>query len=162
MGTDVRGFEVAQASPCGAKWSSMSGSACVRTCGMCRARVFEVDGLSRPEVQALVGALRPAFRVRDDGTLLLRDCPVGRHVRARQSRRRAWLLATASVVGFVLGLWWAGRDATLALSDPPEPPQEIVTSHIGFDRNAGRGALRPRELEIPDAWLRAHRQLWWP
>ncbi|MBS2030519.1 MAG: hypothetical protein JST54_21635 [Deltaproteobacteria bacterium] len=129
MGTDVRGFEVVRASSCGASWSTMSGSACARTCSLCRLRVLEVDGLSRPQVQALVGRERPQFFVREDGTLLLSDCPLGRSVRERQRRRRGSIVA--ALIGVILGfaVSRSERDATLVLSDPfttwPCAPSQI-------------------------------------
>jgi hypothetical protein len=93
MGRDVRGFQVRIASPCSVEWSSMTGTARVRFCGLCQKNVYELSGLTRDEVLALLAA-KPdvcvSFFQRDDGTVLTADCAVGARL-ARRARRAAWM-----------------------------------------------------------------------
>lgn len=76
------------ATPCPARWDSMSGTDRIRFCPQCRLNVYNLSGLSRGEAEALVaakeGRLCIRFFRRIDGTILTQVCPVG----IRLSRRR--------------------------------------------------------------------------
>ncbi len=84
----------------------MSGNDRVRFCSLCRKNVFELSGLSRDEALRLLEQKPNAcvrFFVRDDGTVLTDDCPVGLRL-ARKAVRwtRAKAAATVATVLSVL------------------------------------------------------------
>ena len=88
--TDILG-RVRVASPCGVGWESMEGGGSVRFCRLCSLNVYDISGMTRAEVEALVlkteGRLCGRLTRRADGTVLTKDCPVGlRAVRARATR----------------------------------------------------------------------------
>jgi len=99
------------ASPCKMKWENMQGDERTRHCGVCRLNVYNVAGLSRVEALALLVRSNSGERVcmrvmrRADGTLITRDCPVGKRI-ADQVRLRV-----ASLAVFMAGFFWfsAGR-----------------------------------------------------
>jgi hypothetical protein len=74
--TDALRFEVA--APCPMKWSAMKGDDRKRFCNACQQHVFNLSGLRRDEVDALVqhtgGQVCVRFFRRADGTVLTRDC----------------------------------------------------------------------------------------
>ena len=81
----------------------MSGTERVRFCGLCQKSVYELSGLTRAEVLALLQAKPDAcvtFFQREDGTVLTADCPVGERL-TRTARRIAW--ATRSVLVAMAG-----------------------------------------------------------
>jgi hypothetical protein len=84
------------ASPCGVGWETMEGDARVRFCRLCSLNVYDLSGMTRAEVEALVlkteGRLCGRLTRRADGTILTKDCPVG----IRALRRRATLAAGAA------------------------------------------------------------------
>lgn len=100
------------ASPCSVPWSSMEGDDRRRHCRQCDRAVYDLSSLSRDEAEALVGAraatgerLCVSFFVRQDGTVLTADCPVGL---AAVRRRLAWIAASLgallALVAGVVGL----------------------------------------------------------
>jgi hypothetical protein len=95
-------FEVA--APCTEPWSAMVGDERARRCVRCALTVFNVSQLDRAEVEALLhaktGRVWLRFFRRADGTVLTRDCPVGR----ARLRRRA-LSAVATMLALVWGVW---------------------------------------------------------
>lgn len=77
-------FDVSQlrvAKPCSALWSEMKGDGQRRFCESCKKNVYNVAGMSRDEVRALIAQseVLPCLRLsrRADGTVITRDCPVG-------------------------------------------------------------------------------------
>ncbi len=69
------------ASPCKADWNEMSGDDRSRYCGKCEKNVYNLSSMTRDEAAALIeekeGKLCVRFFVREDGTMLTQDCPVG-------------------------------------------------------------------------------------
>jgi hypothetical protein len=85
------------ATSCPARFGEMDGDERERMCDRCRKRVYDVDGLSTEEIDALVSKVQPGttlFR-RADGTLIAGDCPVG-----RGRTRNALAMVAGGVVAF--------------------------------------------------------------
>jgi hypothetical protein len=90
------------ASPCSEAWDEMAGDDRVRHCGACRQHVYNLSGMTRAEAEALIrernGNLCVRFYERADGTVLLRDCSVGR---VRTVGKVALAIAAGAIVGGV-------------------------------------------------------------
>jgi hypothetical protein len=86
------------ASPCTADWNQMTGDERTRHCGQCRKNVYNLSGMTRDEAEALLrernGDLCVRYYQRQDGTILLADCTIGR---ASRNRHR-WIAAGAAAV----------------------------------------------------------------
>lgn len=99
--------DIRMASPCSAGWDTMEGDDRARFCGTCAKHVYNVLGLHRDEVDALLErtegrACVRGRRRRRDGTLLLGDCPVGlRGVRDRGRKVAAVLALGLAGIGIV-------------------------------------------------------------
>jgi hypothetical protein len=69
------------ASPCSAAWDEMNGDDRVRFCDHCDLNVYNLSTMSAQAAAALVrekeGRLCVRFYARRDGTMLVRNCPVG-------------------------------------------------------------------------------------
>lgn len=89
------------ASPCSVAWDAMEGDERVRHCAVCSLNVYNLAGMTREEVRALLtrGEGRVCGRLyrRADGTVLTRDCPTG----LRALRRRASRAAAAAVAALL-------------------------------------------------------------
>lgn len=91
--------DIRVAKPCSADWNDMAGDDRVRHCGACRLNVYNVAGLTKGEVAALL-AEREKGRVclrlsrRADGTLITADC----WERLREARRRGWYAFAVALV----------------------------------------------------------------
>jgi hypothetical protein len=127
------------ASPCSMKWENMKGDERTRLCADCNLSVHNVEGMSRSEVAALleraVDGERVCMRVvrRSDGTLLTRDCPVGKKIADRVKLR------VASAALFFTGLFWlslgrAENSPLMGEMEPMNPP--IPTRQVGFGKIA--------------------------
>src|SRR5690348_13585109 len=84
--------ELQMASPCSADWEQMPGTERVRRCHKCRLNVYRVSDLTREEAEEVVEAqeghaCRYLYR-RQDGTVLVQDCPKG--VAALRKASRWW------------------------------------------------------------------------
>lgn len=94
------------ASPCRTKWDDMIGDDRKRFCSLCQLNVYNVSSMSRSEAEELLNntdsksvCLR-LFR-RADGTIITKDCPVGKELLTRAKRRmRAWAAIVANVFNF--------------------------------------------------------------
>lgn len=138
------------ATPCQESWADMTGDERVRFCGRCSLHVYNLSELSEPEALALMkqseGRACVRFFQRKDGTVLTKDCPVGRKRRwkvlASMTGLAALLLTgiAAIAVGesrssgayqrppwLVTILRWLGQDEpppmpTMGKPCPPTPP----------------------------------------
>jgi hypothetical protein len=84
--------ELQMASPCSANWDEMKGTERVRRCRNCWLNVYRVCDLTREEAEEVVAAheghaCRSLYR-RQDGTVLVADCPKG--VAAVRKASRWW------------------------------------------------------------------------
>lgn len=92
------------ASPCYERWDNMKGDARTRHCASCKLNVYNVREMTTAEVEALLqrtnGRLCVRLYRRWDGTVLMRDCPVG--VKRARVRMVAALATAASFVMVLL------------------------------------------------------------
>ena len=90
------------ASPCTADWNTMEGDDHCRFCSLCRKNVYNLEGLSEPEIRELTSSqdspICARFFQRADGTVLTSNCPVGAADSRRRIRKRITALA---FVGFI-------------------------------------------------------------
>jgi hypothetical protein len=115
------------ASPCAARGDApLIGSGRERYCWRCGRDVYDIASLSPQDARAVLGlggaAPPPRLYVRDDGSVMTADCPVG----MRRRRVRRWL--AASMWAFILA-------APLALAWPPQlregPTDADFTAALG-------------------------------
>ena len=99
---DINSLRIA--SPCSVGWETMSGDERTRHCDLCHLSVFNISGMTKPEVENLVGTRdgRLCIRMfrRPDSNVLTADCPVG----LRAVRKRVARYAGASLAA-ILGLF---------------------------------------------------------
>lgn len=126
MGPEHGPLRIELATPCSADWSAMSGDERRRSCAQCRKHVYDLSGLTRDEIRALLsrpeGSPCVRFYQRADGTVLTADCPVGLRERAARlawRARAAWAAAVVAILG-VLGLG-AAADVEPGRELPPLP-----------------------------------------
>lgn len=78
----VRIKKVEIATPCSVPWSSMSGDQAVRFCGKCSKNVYNVSEMHELDLLEMIKQKegKVCLRVfrRRDGTIITKDCPVGR------------------------------------------------------------------------------------
>jgi hypothetical protein len=144
------------ASPCAASWADMTGDERVRHCGLCDQAVYNLSDMTRAEAEALVrgrtGRLCARLYRRSDGTVMTRDCPVGR---LRTVRRRVAAAVGAvgvllvTLVGWVVGTPGRAREVAdraravepfrtvMDWIDPPPRPEALM----------GEVLLSPEEIE---------------
>jgi hypothetical protein len=100
---------VRPASPCREDWSTMEGDDRVRACARCNQNVYNLSEMTREEAHALVvareGEVCVKYFRRSDGTILTKDCTVGKQRRRHRRFLAAGIVASivAGVVGFVGG-----------------------------------------------------------
>jgi hypothetical protein len=89
------------ASPCNANWDEMAGDDRVRHCRLCKLDVYNLSDMSRDEAQTLIaarnGRLCVRYFQRTDGTMLLKDCTLGK------ARRRTRVVLAAGVAALLGG-----------------------------------------------------------
>ncbi|MBX9685659.1 MAG: hypothetical protein K2X27_03090 [Candidatus Obscuribacterales bacterium] len=96
------------ASPCSAKWESMSGPEKSKVCGSCLLNVYDFDSMDIEQVKDAVlkreGKIYTRLYKRKDGRFLSRDCPVG--VKKKQDQIAAIcgvvLLLVAAIAALIL------------------------------------------------------------
>jgi hypothetical protein len=111
--------DVRVANPCKASWDAMYGDDRVRFCASCKLNVYNLSGMTRPEVtqlfQLVEGRLCVRFYRRTDGTLLTQDCPVGMKWTGGVARAASLVLwASAPFWGAWSIIYWKDIQATLA------------------------------------------------
>lgn len=134
MSHPLRGVTVA--SPCQADWNLMQGNEQVRFCGDCQLNVYNLSGMSREAVAALLlnteGRLCVRFFQRSDGTIMTQDCPIG--LRAIHKRKITRLSKVAAVITLVtvMGSFCVGHaekartGATVSVSKQKREPRQIL------------------------------------
>jgi len=116
------------ATPCPISWEQMTGDGRVRFCGHCQLNVYNISELSRLEAEALIasteGRLCAKLFRRADGTILIKDCPVGlRALRMRVSKRVAAVFAAiASISSAAFGQQSSAKEGKTACT-----PQTRIT-----------------------------------
>lgn len=96
------------AAPCSAKWDDMQGAGAIRFCHLCELNVYDTKLMSEAEISELMSLNEQNGRQtclklyrRADGTLLTRDCPIGKRIKDRCAQ--AGMLVRAAVL---LALGW--------------------------------------------------------
>ncbi|MBS1953708.1 MAG: hypothetical protein JST89_05975 [Cyanobacteria bacterium SZAS-4] len=83
--------DVAIAAPCPTSWEGMEGDDKVRYCSLCSLNVYNLSGMTRKEGETLMKSANGPMCIRlfrrKDGTLITKDCPVGRRLRDAFSRK---------------------------------------------------------------------------
>ena len=97
------------ASPCHADWNKMKGDDTSRFCKSCQKNVYNLSSMTKSDAEALLlekeGRVCVRFYLREDGTMLTQDCPVGIQIDARlQPRFAMWsrVCALTLVAGAIL------------------------------------------------------------
>jgi hypothetical protein len=95
------------ASPCSMEWERMQGDDRVRFCSACRLHVFNLTAMEVEEAAQLISERSQELCVRlhrrSDGTVLTRDCPVGRQISVKRKRAGFWGLAAGAGVFLAVG-----------------------------------------------------------
>lgn len=98
---DIRLQQITIASPCEERWDAMHGDDRVRHCERCDLNVYNFAEMTGEEVTDLLasthGRLCGRIFRRHDGTILLRDCPIG----MAALRRKVVRFAAVSVALFL-------------------------------------------------------------
>lgn len=147
------------ASPCKVGWESMEGDERVRFCGACRLHVYNLAEMDVEEAAELISGESPEVCVRlyrrRDGTVLTRDCPVGRRIVVARNRATRWGVLAASA-GLVLSLHpLRGRTPNTRVQAMQSTPAPLPPPRTG--RRANPFAATLGEVTIPDPDLRMGR-----
>ncbi len=111
--------EVSIAAPCPVSWAEMDGDERKRFCSLCSLHVYNISEMKRKEAEDLLsentdGVCLRLFR-RADGTLITKDCPVGRRLTDAVKRRvRA---AAVALVAMLNASAVFGQDTKLKVPD---------------------------------------------
>jgi len=107
------------ASPCHMKWTDMEGDDHVRHCSECALNVYNFSEMTEGEITALLNSHGESERLcvgwyqRTDGTMIMKDCPVG--VRLIRQKLHRTVSRIAAAVGMLItgsvALAMPGRDA---------------------------------------------------
>ncbi len=115
------------ASPCHADWNAMRGDDRSRFCPSCAKNVYNLSAMTRPEAELLLqekeGRLCVRYYLREDGTMLTQDCPVG--VAALKQRSPSFAL-------------WAGVASLFVLVGALLSPTLITGAHAQPDPQSGQ------------------------
>jgi len=111
--------EVSIAAPCPVAWAEMDGDERKRFCSLCSLHVYNISQMKRKEAEDFLsentdGVCLRLFR-RSDGTLITKDCPVGRRL-ADAVKRRVRAAAVALVAMFNASAVF-GQDTKLKVPD---------------------------------------------
>lgn len=94
--------DIAIAAPCPTSWEEMEGDDKIRYCSLCSLNVYNLSGMTRREGEALMksatGPMCITLYRRRDGTLITKDCPVGRRLRDAFKRRMKAIAVSLAAV----------------------------------------------------------------
>jgi hypothetical protein len=113
------------AKPCDAQWDDMQGDNRVRFCATCSKNVYNTSDMTRNEAEFFlqengVSACIGIFR-REDGTVIVDDCPIGLR-KARDAAKRM-MRVCATFFGFLLSMLYLGPSQAQAV-DSTDPLNE--------------------------------------
>jgi hypothetical protein len=99
------------AAPCKAEWRWMYGDQRVRFCGQCNQNVYNLSAMTREQAEDLIlrteGRLCVRFYMREDGTILTKNCSVGlQAIKDKFTSTRTHILAAALALLTYLGILW--------------------------------------------------------
>ncbi len=127
------------AKPCQADWYDMKGTPGVRHCASCKLNVYNLSWMTSEEPEELLRDAKERvcvrFYRRADGTILIRDCPVGLAVSELPWLRHISVLAAAILAAIGLS------SASFVRSDAPGPQQLIPP--VGILQGS-----HPRNLQV--------------
>lgn len=123
------------ATPCDADWNDMLGDERVRFCGACAKHVYNISRMQREEALGLIqeteGNVCIRLYRRQDGTVLVDDCPVGLAQKAAKQVKR---LFVASMTLFVtlLAAFWGQPAPTPSTANPSDimPETDVVEEGV--------------------------------
>ncbi len=130
------------ASPCHESWAAMTGDERVRHCERCDLNVYNLSEMDRTGAEELIrnseGRMCIRYHARADGTIITRDCPVGRGLVLRRFRR---------IAACVVGAFGALIGTAFALAGPI-PFREIspLRDMKAFAYICDR--LSPRQIQV--------------
>lgn len=91
------------ASPCSAKWETMTGDDRSRFCDSCHKHVYNIAAMPAQDAIALIqereGNLCARLFRRADGTVLTSDCPIGARAVWRSTRKLVAAMSLAAMIG---------------------------------------------------------------
>src|SRR5690349_2502300 len=108
--TSISLQQIRIASPCTASWENMAGDDRSRFCEQCRLNVYNFSEMTQDEIERLIlhkeGRVCARLFQRSDGTVLVRDCPIGF---AAVRGRAVWLAAKVAALITIAfgGFAWA-------------------------------------------------------
>lgn len=177
--------DIAIAAPCPISWEEMEGDERIKYCSLCHLNVYNLSEMTRKEGEALFARAGEQVCIRlhrrPDGTIITKDCPVGRRL-ADACARRVRTLVLALLAFFFAGLGKAsaadcepsdgnGSQSTSTTSSVSETPISGVRFGIGVNNfrveqsalprasslqnsrpNAGIG-FAPCRWPVPNRWL---------
>ena len=99
---------IAIAAPCSANWNEMAGDDRKRACSLCKKDVYNISAMSRTEAEQLIrsteGEICIRLYKRNDGTVIVDNCPVG--LRAIRKRLQ-WVASGVAAIMATLGAFAA-------------------------------------------------------
>ena len=160
--------QISIAAPCPIKWDDMAGDEQIRFCALCELNVYNISEMTRTDAQTFLsnqtGKMCLRLYRRKDGTLITKDCPIGRRI-ADGVARRVRIAAAAFIAIFNAAVVFAQQPQ---LKLPEEigrvegprdvngyscDPRVIDERHYTSDRSARRLKTSPTLTEgapIPD------------
>ena len=140
--------------PCAAAWADMTGDERVRTCGKCKARVYDLAGLEPSDARKLLtereGELPTHVIGRVDGTVTVESCEAKRRrlspmAIALSISGAAGLLATGLFIGYLAGQEPAREEVLTPTSAAAAVDVELLVEEL----------VKERMREAEEARLRA-------
>jgi hypothetical protein len=146
--------DVRVASPCKADWTAMQGDEKKRFCLICRKHVHNFSAMTEAEILELYrqqgSDICIRFFVRQDGTMIVGDCPVG----VRRKKRSRLAAAVVGIAGLLLlGGTAAGHasysDRTLQDILESNPVTARILEFLGLSRPVMMGLSGKAPFPIP-------------
>lgn len=128
--------EIRIAAPCKAEWKWMYGNERVRFCGQCNLNVYNLTAMTAEQAEDIIrraeGQLCVRFYRRRDGTILVKNCPVGiRSLKEKlTSTRTAVISALLSFLAYLGILWWFNRTPSPFMGIIGEPASVVESPLI--------------------------------
>ena len=125
--------KISIAAPCPIQWNDMVGDEQVRFCSVCKLNVYNISEMTRTDAEKFLSkqTARSCLRLyrRKDGTLITKDCPIGRKIADQVSNRLR--IAAATFVAIF--------NATVVFAQQPQLklPEGIGRAEAPRDVNGG-------------------------
>ncbi len=142
------------ASPCSADWDEMIGNERQRHCGDCKLNVYNLSGMTRTEAENFLinaeGRVCVRFVRRADGTVLIKDCPVGWKAIKRRVSKTATAFASlifAALGGIGLTSYFAKEREQHTMGEMIPITENTTTGKVVIDDNSNVAIEEPN-IEI--------------